>query len=88
MRAKDNLPITLFCHVLIFNLTLLITVAISVLPFPFLIVFPFLSVGMVVANTQLCLNHTMSPPIPTTGTQPSQISRDMLTRGNAESWVK
>lgn len=80
MRAKGNLPIALLCNVSISNLTLLITVVI--------IVCPFLSVGVVVANTQLCLNHRMSPAIPTTGTQPFQISRDMHTRDNAESRVK
>lgn len=34
MRAKDSLPVTLLCHILIFNLTLLINVIIIVLPFP------------------------------------------------------
>lgn len=88
MRAKDSLLVTLLCHILIFNLTLLINVIIIVLPFPAPQWVWWLETLSSVSNTgPQKLPHLQALPSFTAGAWPFKIPRDMWFRDNAESLV-
>lgn len=87
MRAKDNLPVALFCHTLMFN-SALIKGGDSCVPFP------SLGVGVLVADTQPSLHHRAlknSPPanLPlfSTRTWPFKIPKDLCCRDHTENSV-